>query len=226
MATDTNKGRVHLFHDFNCPAVDETNDIDAGTENSGTQAISVLENGVYRLTTGTTADNRVAFATALNYQADNGGPLSAEFRVKSVTAITTRAYFIGFTDVVPSGTLENPIEQSGTTLTSTASNAVGFMYDTASTTDNWYAVGVKADTDAVSVETGVAPAAAGTYQTLKVVVNQDGDADFYIDGKWEGRVDNAVTASTSLCAICLVETRTGGASSLDCDYREVWAGRV
>ena len=118
MATDTSFGTVRFFHDFNNPAVDETNDIDAGTENSGTQAINAQENGVYRLTTGTTDGNRVAWGTALNYQADNGGPLIVEFRVASVTAITTRAYFVGFTDTVPSGTLENPIEQSGTKIES------------------------------------------------------------------------------------------------------------
>lgn len=225
MATDTGFGKVKLFHDFNSPGVDETNDIDVGTENSGTQAISAAKDGLYRLTTGSTSGNRVAFATSLNYDASSG-ELIGEARVKSVTAITARAYFIGFTDVVPSGTLENPIEMSGTTLTTTASDAVGFMYDTDATNDNWYGVGVKADADAVAVNTGVAPAAAGTFQTLRVVVNSAGKAEFWIDGNYEGSAINAVTAATDLCFIVLVETRSNAAISIDTDYIYVEQGRT
>ena len=226
MATDTGFGKVKIFNDFLGPAVDETNDWTVGTENSGTEAISIAIDGLYRITTGATSGNREAVTQTLQWQASDGGPLIGEFRVKSVTAITTRAYFIGFTDVVASTTLENPIEMSGTTLTTTASDAVGFMYDTDSTNDTWYCVGVKADADAVSVDTGVAPAAAGTFQTLRVVVDIDGNADFFIDGKWEGRVANAVTAGTDLTPIVLVETRTSGASIIDVDYIYLEKGRT
>ena len=226
MATDTGFGKVKFWHDFCGPAVDETNDIDAGTENSGTQAISTGADGIYRLTTGIVSGNRVAFGTSLNWRASDGGPLTFEARIKSVTAITTRAYFIGLTDTVPSGTLENPIEMSGTTLTTTASDAVGFMYDTDATNDYWYCVGVKADADGTSVNTSVAPAAAGTYQTLRVMVSVDGHADFYIDGKFEGHVDSAITAATAVCGIVLVETRTAGASILDTDYIYLEKGRA
>ena len=224
-STDTGFGKVKLFNDFNCPVVDETNDILVGAENSSTEAISTANGGVFRLTTGATDGNRAAFSTSLNYQAD-GGLLIGEARIKSVTAITIRAYFIGFTDVVPSGTLENPIEMSGTTLTSTADDAVGFMYDTDSTNDTWYGVGVKAGADAVPVNTGVAPAAAGTYQTLRVEVNADGNARFFIDGKYEGSVSSAVTASTALCFIVMMETRSAATKVLDTDLIYVEMSRT
>ena len=226
MATDTGFGKVKWFEDFLGPALDATNDHSDGTENSGTAAANAQEGGVMRLTTGATDGNRIAVGYGLRWQAEGGGPLVMEARIKSVTAITARAYFVGFTDTMPETTLENPIEQSGTTLTTTTTDGCGFMYDTESTNDTWYLVGVANGTDAVSVNTGDAPAAAATYETLRVVVDPDGNATFYKDGKYMGKVSNAVTATVSLTPVVVIETRSAAAISVDCDYIYCEGGRV
>ncbi len=224
MATDTGFGKVKVFEDFLGPAVDETNDWLPGTSGTGSTSINIDDNGYQRITTGTTTGNIESTSSTLIWEPENGGPLTFEARVKSVTDILTRAYFIGFSDVAQGTTLQNPIEMSGTTLTTTAPDAVGFMYDTAADNDYWYLVGVKADADATSVNTEIAPTI--TDQTLRVVVNEEGDAKFFIDGKYVGEVKDAVTASDKLCATVLVENRSSTtARSLDIDYLYIEGGR-
>jgi len=224
MATDTGFGKVKIFNDFLGAAVDETNDIVVGTENSGTQAVNIANGGWYRLVSGATSGNRVLYSTALNLSAASG-ELIGEVRLTNVTAITLRAIYAGFIDVIAS-TVEMPIEMAAEVLTSTASDACGFMYDTDSTNDTWYCVGVKADADATPVDSGIAPAAAGTSQTLRVVVNADGKAEYFIDGKYVGSVTNAITASTAVCFGVCLEARESAAKTLDSDYIYVEMGRT
>src|SRR5690606_7143261 len=92
----------------------------------------------------------------LAWKAEQGN-LTLETRVRT-SAITTIALFIGFTDSV---SLEMPVNAAASenTLTTTASDAVGFMFDTSMDDDNWWLVGVADDTDATAVDTGLAPEA-------------------------------------------------------------------
>ena len=223
MATDTGFGKVKIFDDFIGHTFDETNNWNIGEENSSSEAITIDDNGYVRLTTGATSGNRSAFGGEVIWEAENGGPLILEVRLKNSSAITDRALFVGFTDVKPSGTLEMPIEMATTVLTTTASDAVGFMYDTDADNDYWYCTGVKVNADGTEVNTSVAPKI--TDQTLRVVVNGDGDATFWIDGKYVGKVDDAVTASTKLCPIVCIETRATATKVIDIDYVYVEGGR-
>lgn len=229
MAIDTGFGRVELFDDFLGDVVLDQYSTGAETGGSGgSTAITAAVNGVLRITTDDqTTGDRIALTHELNWQASDSGPLVLEARVKSVTAITVRAYFIGFTDVkAVTTTVENPIEMSGTTVASAATDAVGFLYDTDSTNDTWYGAGVKNGTDATALDTGIAPADAGTYQTLRVVVDITGNATFFIDGVYMGAVTSAVTAATDLTPIIMVESRAGAAKVLDVDYLHVIGGRT
>lgn len=229
MATDTGFGRVELFDDFLGDIILDQYSTGADTGGSGgSTAITAAVNGVLRITTDDqTTGDRIALTHQLNWQASDSGPLVLEARVKSVTAITLRAYFIGFTDVLAATTtVENPIEMSSEAITSTATDAVGFMYDTDCTYDNWYGMGVKNGTDATALNTGVAPATAGTWQTLRVVVDVTGSATFFIDGVYMGAVANAVTSTTDLTPIIMVEARAAAAKVLDVDYLHVIGGRT
>jgi len=226
MATDTGFGKVKFFDDFLGHADDATINWSEGSDTGGTYAITLLDNGVERITSAGTSGNAAAICTALQWEAENGGPLIFEARVKSVTAITDRCYFIGLDDTKhTSTTVVTAFEMSSEALTTNCSNAVGFMYDTNCTYDNWYCCGVKADADATPVNTEVAPAAAGTWQTLRVVVNIEGDATFFIDGKFVGSVEEAVTASTKLQGTILVETRATATKIIDVDYVYIEGGR-
>lgn len=179
--------------------------------------------GVLRLTTGDAgtglaADTEQLTQKELMWQASNGG-LAAEFRLK-LSAITTCFVFIGFTDTVAAA-LEAPIESaaSANTLTSNASNAVGVMFDTRMTTDNWWLVGVKADTDATAQNSGFAPV-ADTYETWRIEVDTSGNATFYRNGAPVGTVmSNAITAATDLTLVVTAsKTSVAASMTVDVDY--------
>ena len=221
MALDTGFGKVKLFDDFLGPAI-TTNEWLANSD-GGTGAITLQVDGAALITTGTTDGHREALTQSLNWRASDGGPLTFEVRVKCVSEITTRAIFVGFTDLV---TVENPIEKDADSYSSNASDAVGFMYDTDAAIKRWYCVGVKGDNDVTPFDTGVAPV-ADTYQTLRVVVDITGGATYFIDGALVGSRKNAVTASTDLTPIMLIENRTTTAArAINVDYVYVEKGRA
>jgi hypothetical protein len=144
-----------------------------------------------------------------------------------LSAITTCYVFVGFTDLAAS--LEAPIESaaSADTLTSNATNAVGFMFDTRMATDNWWLVGVKADTDATHQNTGLAPV-ADDYATLRVEVATDGTATFFYNGVQVGTaMANAITAATDLTpTINVSKTSVAASMTADVDYVHVSMSRA
>lgn len=233
MSTRTAFGKVELFDDFLLSA-DHTGWND-NTENSGTAAqLANREDGYIELTTGTTSGNRSQITGERVWRAESGGPLIFEAGVVLISAITNKSVYVGFTDVT---TIENPIESagSGDTLTTNASDAVGFSYDTDNATDVWFAVGVDSDTDAagngpLAAAFSARTPVAGTDQALRIVVNEDGRAEFFINGQqvhrgsningWDKQVymTNAVSPDVNLCPTVLVEARANAAQSVYVDY--------
>lgn len=217
---------VVFFDDFN-RAFDPTVATDPyvyteGTD-SATSAAAILAGGiggVLRLTTGDAgsglaADTCQLTTRVLGWQASNGG-LTYEIRVK-LSAITTCWAFFGFTDTV-AASLEAPVisASSANTITTNASDAVGWMFDTRMSTDNWWMVGVAADTDATAQNSGYAPV-ADTYEVLRISISAAGAATFYRNGVPVGKImSGAVTAATDLTPIIAV-SKTSVAASMTCD---------
>ena len=220
---------IYKFRDdFDRQAVLNTETDNMWILNSGADAqavdpaINVAAGGEVRLTTGN-ADGAVAndgsqIVAAIPVNAALGG-LWFETRLHINTAITDISVNAGFTDVT---TLEEPFSISGTTITSVASDAACFVYDTAQTTDQWYACGVAGDTDATgNAITGTAPV-ADTDQTLRIEIDADGEgARFYLDGVLSGTLTaNAVTAATSVYATVIANATTTTSKTVDIDYIE------
>lgn len=197
-------------------------------ENSGTAAIIVgQEGGAATITTGATDGNRAHLSMGLNWKPASGS-LYFETRMKTVTAATLRAFFVGFTDTVAQ---ENPIELGASqAITSNATDACGFIFDTAATIDKWYVGGVKTDVDtaltAVNLDGTHQAPVADEWQTFGVEVNSDGDAVFYF-GRDTGskyglrevaRIADAVNPATLLTPHVGIETRDGTARSAYVDY--------
>jgi hypothetical protein len=177
--------------------------------------------GWVRQTTGNTtvvAESAVVLTQGLNWQASNGG-LVMEARIRPLTSVADVAYFIGFTDVLATTTLEQPATLSTATITYVADNACGWLYDTAATTDVFYGVGVKATTGIAfaSAVVGTAPV-ADTATVLRVEVDSSGTASYYRDGVLIGSLANAITATTDITPVISVMARTTSAKSLDVDY--------
>lgn len=204
------------------------------TENSGTTTVTTgVVDGAYTITTGASDNNSGAVVLGLNYRAsDNGIVMEAGVKLTSIADV---GIFVGFTDVA---SLEFPISISGTTITTNATDAVGLLFDTDATTDVWYAVGVKADVDtaAVAVSSAYTPVAA-TYQNIRVQVDTNGYAYFFINGNQvamqnlnqgtgQTGLANAVTTTALLTPCVYVGTRTTAAKVGTVDYMFAQKGRV
>jgi len=185
-------------------------------------ALASAAGGVLRLTTGDAGTGAAAdmeqIVSQLAYKASLGG-LSMETRIK-LSAITTCLLFVGFTDSL---SFEVPIESAGSvnTLTSTATDAVGFLFDTRMSTDTFHLVGVKNDVDATSQVLDVAPVAA-TYVTLRVDVSSAGDAQFFIDGVQVGEIMEDAVTPTALLTPTVAVSKTSVAASMTADLD--WLG--
>lgn len=221
--------RVEFFDDFLGDSMDGRWNFQEGadTATSGV-AIAAGNNGVIEITTGDSATTTMAGngaqldLGALNWKASGGG-LSMECRIKT-SAITSVSLFVGFTDQIAS--LENPYSLSGTTYTSNASDAVGFLFDTAATTDTIRCVGVKADTDATNVDTSIAYV-ADTYKKLRIEIDVNGVAKFWIDGVLYATMSAAVTAATALVPVIAGYSSLNGSTRVfTVDYVHVAQDRI
>lgn len=220
---------VSFFDDFLGDVIaDQWNAVE-GTD-SATSDAAILAGGiggVLRLTTGDAGTGLAAdmeqLTQALQWQASNGG-LAIEGRFK-LSAITTCYVFFGFTDLV---TLEGPIisAASADTITTNASDAVGFMFDTRMSTDNWWLVGVAADVDATAQNSGYAPV-ADTYETFRIEINSSGVATFFRNGLQVGvAMTGALTAATDLTpTLAVSKTSVAASMTLDWDYAHISMNR-
>jgi hypothetical protein len=218
-------GKVSLFDDFLGDVLEDGWSGAAGNDNvTAAPAISAAASGVVRLTTGDAGSGTAADASslthALNWKAANGD-LVMEARFK-VSAITTVAFFVGFTDVLATTTLEFPITLATTSFTTNATDAVGFVFDTAATTDTIRAIGVANDVDSSSINTSVAPV-ADTFLTVRVEVTSGGVGTFYINDVSYGSLSGVVTTSVALTPIIIAEARSTSSRTLDIDY--IWVSQ-
>ncbi len=219
---DTAFGEVRFFDDF----LDDTIDTfvyDIDTDRTA-WAIATSAAGGAITCAGTTNGDVEKIAGACNWRPSTMGTIVFEARVKLDTSVT-QGCFIGLSD--DNTTDEVPINLDTGTYTTTATDAVGFVYDSQEGT-NWYIGSVAANVDGTQTATGVVPT-ADVYQTLRSVLESNGNARFFIDGK-EITVSGAarsacVTSTVYLCPIA-AHLNSGTASGLTMDYWYVSGGRV
>lgn len=217
MATDTTRGEVCMFDDFIGDTID-TFLWTANADGGGGSSIVEAAGGVHVFASdGTNGDIQNLFGAEI-WRADNGG-IVFEARVKLVTSLT-QGMFIGLSD--DNDADEVPIDIDAGTLTTTATDAVGFVYDSQET-GNWYAVGVKNGVDTAQTDCLVGPTVA-TYQTFVIHVNPAGRAVFSIDGKQVAAMDSCVTATVALCP-AFAQLASGTAADAHLDYVKMLGGR-
>lgn len=188
---------------------------DGGTVNF---AHSAALSGMARATTGANAGgthalNGVQLDSQLNFQANQGG-LIFEAKVK-ISAITNVAIFVGLTDQIAS--LEEPFSLAVTTYTSTATDAVGFLFDTAATAATIRCVGVANDVDVTHVNSSLAYVAA-TYRKFRIEVAASGAAAFYIDDTLVTSIAACVTATIPLTPVITATSRAAASRNIDADW--------
>ena len=204
---------------------------------AGTADFAILQgvSGVIRGTTGagagaTMAVNGILIDGGLDWKANSGG-LYFQTRLK-MSSLATIALFAGFTDQV--STLEMPINMNaGVAITTTATDAVGFVFDTNATTATWKLLGVANDVDATLQEavqsTTVLTSAptAAVYDTLRIEVSTAGVASFFLNGKQVGtKMTGAVTATVALTPCIATFVRAAISTTVDVDYIAVGSLRV
>lgn len=230
-------GMILLFDEFLGDAVDARFSSAKGSDGSAAvAAINAQVGGVARLASGagaggTVAVNGSSLTHELNWKASQGGPgtgntdaIRLEARLK-VDAITNVQIFAGFTDTKADSTLEIPFSLSSDVLTSTATDAAGFLFDTGADIDHWHLCGVANDVDGTTVTTALAPVAA-TFVVLKIEISTAGLARFWINDQEVGQVASAVTTSVALTPILIVSALAAAQRNLDVDYLRVVGSRV
>jgi hypothetical protein len=229
-----NASMVRFFDDFvdYQPAhteLDRAWILNAGADAQAVDPVqTAAEGGTMTLVTGnadgTTANDASQLVLAFPVQADSGG-LYFETRLKIATAITAVSVYAGFTDATG---LEEPVTNSADTLTTTASDAAGFLYDTDATTDQWWMAAVDGDTDDTgNAALGVAPV-ADTYQVLRAEVSADGATiKFFINGVLVGTLSGAagVSPDVNLYFTIIACATTTTSKTVTVDYVEVGHAR-
>lgn len=171
----------------------------------------------------TMAVNGVQIAAHLNYKAQGAGGASStnnlEFNARvQLSAITNMVCFVGFTNQVAA--LQMPINGAGggNGFTGNAADAVGMLFDTTMTTQNWWMVGNKAGVLAAGQNSGFAPAAA-TYDQFAISVDQLGNATFFRNGLQIGvTMPNAVTPTVALTPVIAAFSRAAASRNVTGDY--------
>lgn len=189
-----------------------------------TEALEGTVVGTIGDTTASMAVSGVQLDRGLNWKA-NQGDLVFETRLK-LSAIADIAVFFGFTDQV--GALEMPIHSaaSANTITTNATDGVGFMFDTSMDADTWWLVGVANNVDATAQNTSTAPV-ADTYAVFRIELSSTGVATFYYNGTAVGSaMTGAVTATVALTPVIAGFNRTtSGTPTITADYVYVSANR-
>lgn len=220
---------VVQYDDFLGDVVADQWNFTEGTDSSTSDgAITEAVNGIFLLTpgdsAGTIAADGAQLNSALQWKASSGG-LVFMTRV-ALAAVTSVSCFVGLTDTK---SLEQPIHSaaSADTITTNATDAVGFFFDSSMTTQKWFAAGVANDTDATHQNTGIAPVAA-TYDVLRVDINTSGEAIFSINGAQVGtKMTGALTTTVALTPCLIVRPRSAVAGkTLSIDYVYTACNRI
>ena len=244
-------GAIRLFNDFCGPEIPVANAVAYGTTAGGCNyslgdfvvkgdlaetdtGIAGLDksSGFVRISgndengKGVWIGSDVAFSPQLN------GQLVCEARVESA-ALTARVLFVGFMATCADDVAE-PITSTTATCTRVC-NAIGFLFDSQLTvqavsgTEYWsmpYMISTTSTQNSTDIDSDQA-LVAGECDVLRVVINPDGSAEWWINGELEQTVAAAAGADVATLLAggigCWATTST--AANLDVDYLLVKANR-
>ena len=239
-------GKVSIFEDF--LAGEDIVAATAATRSFGSSGLRVIGQGIAETDSGITVGesdglNGVGILTTTNEDAHSIGlttgkvfdvgkmaPINIECRVQ-FPDLDTKAFYFGLTDVNGDTAIlegENLVAASGT-LTLSASDLCGFLIDAEATDDeDWIMVynggtttgettiaNIDADNDAV----------AGEWDILRLEVGINGTARWYINGVLKQTVTGAVSTSTDLAVLAMIEARAASNEYAWIDYIAIEANR-
>jgi hypothetical protein len=186
--------------------------------------------GVGRLTTTDEVDHTLLVGTNIMWDVGLMGTIMAECRIQ-LNNLDTKEVFFGFSDIDPNtmSIQGSVVHGTGTTITNTASDFVGFLLSAELTDDeDWHAVYNGGSASAVTASASLDlddDAVAGEWQVLKLVLKITGEVEWYIDEVLVKTLAGAVSTSTDLALALAVEAKTAAIENLDADYLLVRGSR-
>ena len=239
-------GKISIFEDF--LAGEDIVAATAATRAFGGSGLRVIGQGIAEADSGITVGesdglNGVGILTTTNEDAHSCGlttgkvfdvgkmaPINIECRVQ-FPDLDTKAFYFGLTDVNGDTAIlegENLVA-SGTSLTLSASDLCGFLIDAEATDDeDWIMVynggttsgettiaNIDADNDAVAAE----------WDVLRLEVSINGTARWYVNGVLKQTVTGAVSTSTDLAVLAMIEARSAAIEYAWIDYIAIEANR-
>tara|TARA_R100000781_G_C4064686_1_gene122313 strand:- start:82 stop:846 length:765 start_codon:yes stop_codon:yes gene_type:complete len=210
--------------------------IGQGSEDTDS-GITVLEsdglNGVGDFTTTNEVDHTIALTTGKVFDVGKMGTIVAEIRVQFAD-LDTKEFYFGFTDVngdtaILEGENVSANASDALLIDLHASDLCGFflsaeltddedwhmVYNGGTTTGETTAANIDADDDAV----------AGEFQVLRLEIANNGTARWYIDGVLKQTKTGAISTSTDVALIAMLEAKTAAIEHAYVDYLYVSANR-
>ena len=239
-------GKIEIFEDFLAGE-----DIVANTAASrtfGSSGLRVIGQGIAETDSGITVGesdglNGGGILTTTNEDAHSCGvttgkifdvgkmaPLNIECRVQ-FPDLDTKEFYFGLTDVNDDTSIleGNNLHGASTTITLTASDLCGFLLSAELTDDeDWHMVYNGGDTTGQTTATSIdadVDAVAGEYDVLRLEVAPNGTARWYINGALKQTVTGAVSTSTDLAVIAMVEAKSAAIEYAWIDYIAIEANR-
>jgi hypothetical protein len=157
------------------------------------------------------------------------GPISVEAKVAMETALTDRAFFIGFIGAYTAA-LDPVVTGSATTLTLVQDDVCGLFFDSGNTAaTRLFAPHNKADeaasiaTTATGVDTGSDFPAAGTYVTLRVTIDQAGKMTCFANDVQIAEIPLAASTTVALNPIVYVESNAAAIKTMLVKHFAAWS---
>lgn len=236
-------GKIVLFDHFMGPEIPVANAVAYGTTGGGcnyyigpfsvkgdlgetdTGVVSLSKAGGFVRLSGNDENGKgAAFCTELSLSPALNGPIVIEARLE-MQALTTRVVFLGLCGTIADDVAE-PVTATGTTLTLVASHLCGFLFDSQLTDADWHMVynggTATGPTDSTTVDANVPPVAAQC-DVLRLEVDPNGTARWYINGVLKQTVANAVSTTQLQGALLGCWGTTTTAADVDVDYLAVTA---
>ncbi|MCH8168251.1 MAG: hypothetical protein IIC03_10045 [Proteobacteria bacterium] len=209
-------GKIQLFNDFGgigdaialTAASNNLGDFYVGGLNivdadGGVGANASLLGGVVTLTSAN-VDLDTAFigTSGLGFDVGLMGPIVCETRIQ-VPDLDNKQLFFGLTSVLStSSTLEAVLSGNTTTITLTAASLCGFLLSSTLTDDeDWHGAYNGGTTTGETASASVDfddDAVAGEWQVLRLEVDTNGDARWYIDSDLKQTVAGAVSTTANM----------------------------
>lgn len=239
-------GRIRWFNDFAGAEVPVATNVAYGTTAGGctyflgdfkligdlaetdTGAVATSKANGYILLSGNDENGKgAAIATEVNLSPALNGTIVVEARLERA-ALTAGVVFVGLAGTLADDVAE-PVTSTGTTITKVVP-CVGFLLDSQLTdSEAWHMPYILAS-DTTQTSTGVAAdqdAVAGESDIVRLEVDNNGAARWYINGVLEQSVGAGLAATTTTlmgaCVGCWGTTST--AATVDVDYLLVEANR-